>query len=180
MNWNQTDLDLKLKNNPDIELYVSHPLQAGKTKRMKGTQGELPLVTKKLYQELKEFREKDLSESQAQSNYVLWVRHNRGFYPQLSSGFAVPNGGFRAKKTAITMKREGAEPGVSDYMILHPARTYAGLIIEFKVKYNQPTEVQKEWLNKLATNGFYCAVCWSTVAAQKLTCWFYDLPNGLY
>lgn len=180
MNWNQTDLDLKLKNNPDIKLFVSNPIQAGKTKLSKSVQGELKLVQDKLYQELNEFREKDLSESQTQSNFVLWLRDNRKFYPQLASGFAIPNGGFRHKKTAITMKREGAEPGVSDYMILHPAKSHAGLIIEFKVKYNQPSDVQKSWLNRLSKNGFFTAVCWSTMDAQKLACWFYDLPKGLY
>ena len=181
MNWTQSDLDLQLKSNPQLTLDVGYqkPIKR-QSKKIPTIQGELALETEKNYQELFEFREKELSESRAQSNYVLWIRANRGYYSQLASGFSVPNGGFRNRKTANTLKAEGTEPGVSDYMILHPAKTYAGLVIEFKVKYNQPSDDQKVWLNRFAKNGFFCAVCWSTKDAQKLTCWFFDLPLGLY
>ncbi len=176
--YTQSELEKMLKGNPDMHLLL--PRQMGKTRLAKAVQSEIPLVTEKLYQELFEFKEMHLSESQTQMNFVTWLRDNKKYYNQLASGFSVPNGGKRPKKTAITMKKEGIEPGVSDYMILHPAKTFAGLVIEFKVKYNKPTDAQKEWLNRLSINGFYCAVCWSQKDAQKLVVWFYDLPKGLY
>ena len=181
MAWTQADLNLQLKNNPQVTLDIGYGnLVNRQVKKAPIIQGEFVLETDKLYQEFLEFREMKLSESRTQSNFFLWIRANRGYYPQLASFFAVPNGGFRAKKTASIMKAEGVEAGVSDTMCLHPSKTYAGLVIEFKVKYNKPTDDQKVWLNRLAKNGFFCAVCWSTQDAQKVTSWFYDLPVGLY
>lgn len=181
MNWTQSDLDLQLKRNPQLTLDVGHRrLIKKQSKKIPTIQSELVLETEKNYQELFEFREKELSESRVQSNFFLWVRANKGYYSQLVSFFAIPNGGFRAKKTASIMKAEGVEAGVPDTICLHPAQTYAGLAIEFKTKYGKPRDTQRAWLNRLAKNGFFCAVCWSTQDAQKLTCWFYDLPKGLY
>ncbi len=179
MAWTQADLDLQLKKNPHLNLDIGFDKPEYKVKKM-AAQGELPLVSEMLYQEYFEFREKELSESQVQSNFFLWIRANKGYYPQLASFFAVPNGGFRSRKTAVTMKREGVEAGVPDILSLHPAKTFAGLAIEFKVKRNKPSDFQKEWLNRLAKNGFYPVVCWSLMDAQKITTWFYDLPKGLY
>jgi len=180
-NWTQDSLNLALKKNPELKLDIgiSNPVSKQKRKKYK-TQGKPLLTTEKLYQELHEFREKELSESQVQSNFFLWIRANREYHPQLASFFAVPNGGFRSRKTAATMKREGVEAGVPDTLCLHPARTFAGLAVEFKVKWNKPSEYQKEWLNRLAKNGFYTIVCWSLMDAQKAVCKFYSLPKGLY
>lgn len=180
-NWTQDSLNLALKKNPELKLDVGVSNPASKQKKRKHkAQGKLSPVSEKLYHELHEFREKELSESQVQSNFFLWIRANREYHPQLGSFFAVPNGGFRSRKTAVTMKREGVEAGVPDTLCLHPAKTFSGLVVEFKVKYNKPSDVQKYWLNKLVRNGFYVAVCWSLMDATKLTCEFYSLPSGLY
>lgn len=178
--FTQLELDKMLKSNTDLQLHVSLPRQAGKTKRAKAVQAELALVSEKLYHEKLEYREMELSESRTQSNFFIWIRANSGYHPQLASFFAVPNGGFRNKKTASILKGDGLMPGIPDTLCLHPAKTYAGIAIEFKVKYNKPSQHQVAWLNRLATNGFYCAVCWSQRDAMKLVCWFYSLPLGLY
>ena len=180
MSWTQDKLNLALKSNPDLKMdidtdvgkYIPEPV-------VKATQPHLPIKSEELFTRHLKYREKVLLETVIQSRFAAWVRKHRPFYEPLMSGFAVPNGGKRPKKTAITMKKEGQEAGVPDYMILHPARTYSGLILETKTKYNQPTPEQIDWLNRLATNGFYCCVCWSTRDMIEVTTWFYNLPERL-
>jgi len=88
--YTQSELERMLKGNPDMHLLL--PRQMGKTRLAKAVQSEIPLVTEKLYQELFEFKEMHLSESQTQMNFVTWLRDNKKYYNQLASGFSVPNG----------------------------------------------------------------------------------------
>ena len=46
--------------------------------------------------------------------------------------FAVPNGGYRSKTTAIELKKEGVESGVSDILFLVASRGFGYLCIEMK------------------------------------------------
>lgn len=177
--WTKKELEEILRGNPLISIEEEPKRKKIDISGKVGRQLELEMLDKR-YHELKKYREKVLLESEVQSNFVRWVRNNREFYRPLQSGFAVPNGGKRPMKTAVTMKKEGLEKGVSDYFFTRPARGYSGLVIEFKVKYNKPTEEQVEWLNRFIDDGFYCVVAWSEMDAQEITCWFYDLPRGLY
>lgn len=176
--WTEADLNLKLKNNPQLEIdFNASTLK--KKREAKPKQKELPLESDELFERRFKHRDKIRLESVIQIDFVKWIRRNRGYYPQLAAGFAVPNGGKRPPKTAKTMKAEGEESGVSDYIILCPARGKSGLVIEFKRQYEQPSDNQKYWLNMLAENGFHTAVCWSKRDAIELITWFYDLPEGL-
>ena len=174
-NWTQQDL-ANLLNNPEIG-ELNKDLRPKRKKMVIETQGELALSGSELFYRLTDNREKRKLETTVQSNYFEWVRFNKAYVEPLRSAFAIPNGGARAKKTAATMKAEGVEAGVPDLMILSPARGYSGLVIETKTKYNQPSDEQKEWLNRLSRNGFYCVAAWSTIDMVNITCWFYNLPD---
>lgn len=100
-------------------------------------------------------REHDL-----QAACVQWFRLQ---YPRLLQRlFAVPNGGFRDRKTAGKLKAEGVLRGVSDLILLKPNGTFHALLIEMKVleSYSRQTEAQKQWQDDLTSKGEYkYAVC---------------------
>ncbi len=87
-----------------------------------------------------------------QSGCVLWFNLQ---YPQYAGLlFAVPNGGFRSKRTAVKIKEEGGVSGVADLILLIPTEYYSGLCIEMKVGKNKQSENQKQWGNKVTTMGY--------------------------
>jgi hypothetical protein len=175
-NWTQQEF-AELLERPEIG-ELNKELKP-RRKKITEIQGQLSLAGDELFHRLLDNREKRKLETTVQSNYFEWVRINKPYAEALRSAFAVPNGGSRPKKTAAIMKAEGMEAGVPDLMILSPARGYAGLVIETKTKYNQPSDEQKEWLNRLARNNFYCVVAWSTIDMVNITCWFYNLPDDV-
>src|SRR5690606_5168813 len=73
---------------------------------------------------------------------------------------AVPNGGWRAKRTAAAMKAEGAKPGVPDYLLPVPRGEHVGLAIELKTATGRVRPEQREWLHHLEASG------WLTVVAR--------------
>ncbi len=80
---------------------------------------------------------------------VEWFRYQ---YPRLTMRlFAVPNGGYRDRKTASKLKDEGVISGVSDLILLKPNRHFHALLIEMKVteKYSRQSDEQKKWQNDL-------------------------------
>lgn len=79
---------------------------------------------------------------------VTFVRWFRATYPGVRI-FAIPNGGYRDKRTAQRLKDEGVEPGVPDLYV--PAW---GLWIEMKrTKGGKVSEDQAEWLDYLQSVG---------------------------
>ena len=59
------------------------------------------------------------------------------------------------------IKYLGVSPGVPDLMIFDPNDKYNGLAIEFKIKYNKPTENQDRWLKELKTRKWASYVIYS-------------------
>lgn len=180
-NFTKEEFDRMLKNNSQITSDIQPSLFGGSQQTREATipeiQIELPISNNDLFHRLNDHRELERLETFVQSEYIKWVRTNKMYVEPLRACFAIPNGGSRPKKTAATMKAEGMEAGVPDLMILSPARSYAGLVIETKTKYNQPSMAQKNWLNMLSRNNFYCVVCWSTIDMVNVTCWFYTFSD---
>src|SRR5947209_19235518 len=94
-----------------------------------------------------------LKEHDIQSLFFLWLRRNEGRHPVLRLFFAVPNGGWRHKGTAIKLKAEGVKPGVPDTCLPVAREGFSGLWIEFKAGRNKLTEFQEEWRTLLSTDG---------------------------
>lgn len=91
---------------------------------------------------------------------VEWFRYQ---YSRLTLRlFAVPNGGYRDRKTASKLKDEGVISGVSDLILLKPNRHFHALLIEMKVsdKYSRQSVEQKEWqLSLTSLDEYKYVVC---------------------
>jgi len=85
-------------------------------------------------------------------------RINRVIYDHL---YAVPNGGFRLKKTAAAIEAEGAKRGVPDMCLEMPSGVYHGMRIEQKHGKRMPSEKQIEWMQRLKAQGFYVLLSFS-------------------
>lgn len=106
------------------------------------------------------------NEHRLQSACVLWFNIQYPYYAGLL--FAVPNGGYRSKRTAVKIKEEGGVSGVADLLLLTPRGIYFGLCIEMKVGKNKQSENQKQWGNKVAAMGYAYVVIRSYDAFQEL------------
>ena len=72
--------------------------------------------------------------------------------------------GQRLKNGAIKvarLKRQGMRPGVSDWIFLFPSPSgkYSSAAIELKVKGGRLSEHQKKFLEEVAENGGFAAIC---------------------
>ncbi len=79
--------------------------------------------------------------------------------PDLSMMFAIPNGGYRHKATAVKMKAEGVRAGVPDICLPVPNKRHHGLFIEMKSKVGRASPDQKSWMQGLRDRGYLCAIC---------------------
>lgn len=103
------------------------------------------------------------SEHDEQSAFFEWVALNASRHPAFESVFAIPNGGFRHKPTAMLLQREGVRAGVPDIFVAYPSNGKGGLFIEMKRANGRASDVratQWEWLERLEQNNFAVAVCY--------------------
>jgi len=87
--------------------------------------------------------------------------------------FAVPNGGYRSKTTAIELKKEGVESGVADILFLVASRGFGYLCIEMKHGKNKQSDNQKDFENAVDHVGGLYQVCYTEEEAKKLLEWYY-------
>lgn len=90
--------------------------------------------------------------------FMRAVRGGEAEWPELRWLFHVPNGGWRAKRTAAAMKAEGAKPGVPDYLLPVARGGYTGLAIELKTATGRTSPEQREWLAHLEAQGWRAVV----------------------
>ena len=92
-----------------------------------------------------------LTEHQVQREFVKWFR-------QTLKGiriFAIPNGGYRSRATAMQLKVEGVSKGVPDlfcpelYLFIEMKREKGGIV----------SEQQKDWIDYLNSIGYTAIVC---------------------
>ena len=120
-----------------------------------------------------------ITEHDSQVSLFDWIDTYKIVYPQLECAFAIPNGGFRHIVTAMRLKAEGVRAGVPDIFIAYPMNKKHGLFIEMKVGKNKPTENQKEWLFRLAKNGYAVFTCYSWIEAARTICEYLNLPKSI-
>lgn len=104
-------------------------------------------------------------ESEHQQAYFKWAR----LHPLAKLAFAIPNGGARSKVTASILKAEGVKAGVPDVFVPVPINLHHGLYIEFKHGANKPNPEQQEFLQRMDSLGFCCAVAYDWQLAQQHT-----------
>ena len=89
-----------------------------------------------------------------------WAAMETAARPELGLLYAIPNGGKRAIKTAVALKKQGVKRGVPDMCLPVARNGYHGLYIELKrQKGGTVSETQKEWIAALAEQGYKAVVC---------------------
>lgn len=90
----------------------------------------------------------------------------------------MPNEGKRTAAAGGIAKSIGLRPGVPDLILDWPVGEFHGLRIEMKYGKNKPTKEQLGWLYRLATAGYYVAICWSARDAIQVITAYMDRRLG--
>ena len=89
-----------------------------------------------------------------------WAAMETAARPELGLLYAIPNGGKRAIKTAVALKKQGVKRGVPDMCLPVPRGGFNGLYIELKrVKGGTVSDEQREWIAALNTQGYKAIIC---------------------
>ena len=95
-----------------------------------------------------------------QEHVFLWASMEERTYPELAMLYAIPNGGKRAIKTAVALKKQGVKRGVPEMCLPVPRGGFNGLYIELKrVKGGTVSDEQREWIAALNTQGYKAIIC---------------------
>jgi hypothetical protein len=95
--------------------------------------------------------------------------------PALRLAFHTPNGGFRAKTTAVRFKQLGVKSGVPDVLIPVPSGEYVGLAIELKHGSGRVSVHQQSWLDALASHHWSTHVVYDWTHAAAITCQYFQV-----
>jgi len=96
-----------------------------------------------------------MRESTLQAECVKWFRYQYPFHVI----FAIPNGGNRDIRQAVTLKREGVLSGVADLFVMSASGGYNGLFIEMKLPKTKQTENQVLFQANAESRGYKYVVC---------------------
>lgn len=95
-----------------------------------------------------------------QEHVFLWASMEERAYPELAMLYAIPNGGKRAIKTAVALKKQGVKRGVPDMCLPVARGGYHGLYVELKrQKGGTVSDEQREWIAALNTQGYKAIIC---------------------
>ena len=118
--------------------------------------------------------EQTYSESKIQHICVSWFRKTFPHVAKLL--FAVPNGGWRGPKAALTMRYEGQVNGVADLILLFPKGGKSSLCIEMKVPKRKGSRAgkqspdQESWQKLVEEHGSTYVVCHGLVEFINAVC----------
>lgn len=105
------------------------------------------------------------SEHQEQKALIQWFRMQYPRYRKFL--WAIPNGGARHIRTAITLKEEGVLAGVCDLFLMIPKAGYHGMFIEMKAKGGRVSESQQAFIGAATLMGYPSVVCYGFEEAKK-------------
>ena len=95
-----------------------------------------------------------------QEHVFLWASMEERAYPELAMLYAIPNGGKRAIKTAVALKKQGVKRGVPDMCLPVARGGYHGLYVELKrQKGGTVSDEQREWIAALNSQGYKAIIC---------------------
>lgn len=122
-----------------------------------------------------------MSEAKLQMACVEWFDYQ--FKRHKDMLFAIPNGEIRDKKTVYRkgvahtfsptgnkLKLMGVRKGIPDLMLAVPMRGYHGMFIEMKFGKGTTSPEQKEKIQQLTNNGYFCTVCNDVLVFKNLIC----------
>lgn len=101
------------------------------------------------------------SEHQIQAAIVEWannIKIPRGVTFIGEYLIAIPNGGYRNKREAAILKKEGVTAGVSDMFLALQNKEFNGLWLECKTKLGRVSTYQLEWIYKMKKEGYQANV----------------------
>lgn len=102
-----------------------------------------------------------------QVHLFQWVSWQSGKYPELDLMYAIPNGGYRCRKTAAELKAEGVKSGVCDIFLPVSRQGKHGLYIEMKrTKGGQVSNTQKKFIAGVKAQGYEAVVCYGFEQAR--------------
>ena len=100
------------------------------------------------------------TENSEQAALFQWAELASGAHPELLLLHAIPNGGLRDARTAVTLQRTGVKSGVPDICLPVPKGGHGALYIELKrQKGGVLSANQKVWLDRLNAHGNKAIVC---------------------
>lgn len=107
---------------------------------------------------------KGQSEEALQQKCYYWFHNN---YPDLRGLlFHIPNGGSRSSSEGKKFKLVGVIPGVADLCFLYNSQAY---FIELKKDaFSKQSKKQKDWEDKVSSQGFFYEVIYSLIDFQTL------------
>lgn len=110
-------------------------------------------------------------EEQEQEMLFSWAdlqSRQGGAYESLALLYAIPNGGKRAIKTAVALKKTGVKAGVPDVFLPAMRGGYGGLYIEMKrSRGGRTSPAQEGYIAGLRGQGYCVAVCHGFVEAKE-------------
>jgi hypothetical protein len=109
-----------------------------------------------------------MSEHDEQAALFQWAAWIEPRLPVLKLLHAIPNGGYRAKRTAALLKQEGVKPGVPDVCLPVARGAYHGLYVELKSGRNTISDYQEQWIEALRTQGYFVDICWGWQQAARV------------
>lgn len=128
--------------------------------------------------------EQTYKESKIQHICVTWFRQT---FPHVAGLlFAVPNGGWRGPKAAMTMRYEGQVNGVADLILLFPSGGKSSLCLEMKIPKRKGSPAgrqsaeQKEWQTLVESHGSVYVVCHGLMEFISAVCNYLRVDSGKY
>jgi hypothetical protein len=101
-----------------------------------------------------------VAEDFEQELVIRWSIGQAETWPELELLHAIPNGGFRSKRTAALLKRTGVKSGVPDLSLPVARGGFHGLYIEMKrTDGGRVSQEQKAWHIALRAQGYMVVVC---------------------
>ncbi len=109
-----------------------------------------------------------VTEHDEQVCLMQWAALHEWMYPELELLFAIPNGGFRKMKTAITLKKEGVKSGVPDLFLPVSRGVWHGLFIEMKSSKGNMSGPQRYWQRILRQQSYKVEMCRGFESAKEV------------
>lgn len=109
------------------------------------------------------------TEAEEQAALFQWAGLMQGQYPELKLLHHIPNGGYRNKREAASLQREGVKAGVPDICLPVASNGCHGLYIELKRrKGGRLSPSQACWMEQLQKQGYQVAVCYGWEEAKTI------------
>lgn len=120
-----------------------------------------------------------MTEEQHQITLIQWADALASQHPELALLYHVPNGGYRARRTAGRMKAAGLRRGCPDLCLPVARHGFHGLYIELKADKGRATPEQLWWIDQLRGQGYRAEVCHGWIAAAVVIAEYLGLPEAV-